>query len=97
MQQRTPWAATVVLTFAVVLGLSHPPALATGQQPYRAAEFDVRDYGAKGTGSADDTPAVIADAASGIRWAASTDSTRYRRLRVDEAWIGTSYVIEGRS
>ncbi|WP_394822178.1 discoidin domain-containing protein [Pendulispora albinea] len=24
-------------------------------------------------------------------WAASTDSTRYKRLRVDEAWIGTSY------
>ena len=24
-------------------------------------------------------------------WAAATDTTRYKRLRIDEAWIGTSY------
>ncbi|MET9793200.1 glycosyl hydrolase family 28 protein [Streptomyces canus] len=27
----------------------------------------------------------------GSTWAASTDTTRYQRLRIDEAWIGTSY------
>ncbi|SHI23984.1 glycosyl hydrolase family 28 protein [Streptomyces sp. 3214.6] len=58
MQQRTPWVAAVLLAFAVMLGLSDPPALAAEQPPHRAAEFDVRDYGAKGNGSANDTPAV---------------------------------------
>ena len=28
-------------------------------------------------------------------WAASTDSTRFKRLRVDEAWIGTAYAGGG--
>ncbi|MER5433467.1 glycosyl hydrolase family 28 protein [Streptomyces sp. NPDC002588] len=58
MQQRKRWAATVLLAFAVVLGLAHPSALAARQHPHTAPEFDVRDYGAQGDGSANDTPAI---------------------------------------
>ncbi|MEW2400582.1 glycosyl hydrolase family 28 protein [Streptomyces sp. NPDC046862] len=59
MQQRKRWAAIVFCAFAIVLGLTHPPALATPQQrPAAPAEFDVRDYGAKGGGSTNDTPAI---------------------------------------
>src|ERR671930_1773084 len=55
--------AVAGLALAVVLGLTHPadpagrqggPAAAPGVR----AEFDVRDYGAKGDGSTNDTPAV---------------------------------------
>ncbi|MFC8364032.1 glycosyl hydrolase family 28 protein [Streptomyces griseorubiginosus] len=56
---RSRAAAIVLLVVAVVLGLSHPAAPAAPQGPSRAtAVFDVRDYGAKGDGSANDTPAV---------------------------------------
>ncbi|WP_405674125.1 glycosyl hydrolase family 28 protein [Streptomyces canus] len=56
---RSRAAAIVLFVVAVVLGLSHPAAPATPQAPPRAATvFDVRDYGAKGDGSANDTPAV---------------------------------------
>ncbi|MFJ9814798.1 glycosyl hydrolase family 28 protein [Streptomyces sp. NPDC101151] len=52
-------AVTVLSVLAVVLGLTHPTALAAPQPSHRAAAvFDVRDYGAKGDGSANDTPAV---------------------------------------
>ncbi|WP_328641932.1 glycosyl hydrolase family 28 protein [Streptomyces canus] len=56
---RSRAAAIVLFVVAVVLGLSHPAAPATPQaQPRAATVFDVRDYGAKGDGSANDTPAV---------------------------------------
>ncbi|MFE2218746.1 glycosyl hydrolase family 28 protein [Streptomyces canus] len=56
---RSRTAAIVLFVVAVVLGLSHPAAPAAPQDPPRAAAvFDVRDYGAKGDGSANDTPAV---------------------------------------
>ncbi|MGW7728013.1 glycosyl hydrolase family 28 protein [Streptomyces canus] len=56
---RSRAAAIVLFVVAVVLGLSHPAAPASPQAPPRAATvFDVRDYGAKGDGSANDTPAV---------------------------------------
>ncbi|MGX1478697.1 UNVERIFIED_CONTAM: polygalacturonase [Streptomyces canus] len=56
---RSRAAAIVLFVVAVVLGLSHPAAPAAPQDPSRAAAvFDVRDYGAKGDGSANDTPAV---------------------------------------
>jgi len=67
MQQRKRWAATVFFAFAVVLGLAQPSAPATpqltdraetSQLPAPAAEFDVRDYGAKGDGATNDTPAI---------------------------------------
>ncbi|MFI6560436.1 glycosyl hydrolase family 28 protein [Streptomyces sp. NPDC050534] len=62
--QRTGTAAIVFFVLAVVLGLAHPAALAaprTGAPTtprLTAAVFDVRAYGAKGDGSANDTPAV---------------------------------------
>ncbi|MGW7254436.1 glycosyl hydrolase family 28 protein [Streptomyces sp. NPDC054834] len=52
-------AAIVFFVLAVVLGLTQPSALAArppGPQP--AAVFDVRDYGAKGDGSTNDSPAI---------------------------------------
>ncbi|WP_262056686.1 glycosyl hydrolase family 28 protein [Streptomyces sp. STR69] len=55
------WAASVFFAFAVVLGLAHPSALAAAPPAapgHSAAVYDVRDYGAKGDGSANDTPAV---------------------------------------
>ncbi|WP_258318990.1 glycosyl hydrolase family 28 protein [Streptomyces griseorubiginosus] len=56
---RSRAAAIVLFVVAVVLGLSHPAAPAAPQEPSRAAAvFDVRDYGARGDGSANDTPAV---------------------------------------
>ncbi|MFJ5974710.1 glycosyl hydrolase family 28 protein [Streptomyces sp. NPDC093060] len=51
-------AAIVLFVVAVVLGLTHPAALAAPEPAPRAAVFDVRDYGAKGDGSTNDTPAV---------------------------------------
>lgn len=61
---RRSWVASVFFAFAVVLGLAHPSALAAASPtpaappaPH-AAVYDVRDYGAKGDGSANDTPAV---------------------------------------
>ncbi|MFD5400521.1 glycosyl hydrolase family 28 protein [Streptomyces griseorubiginosus] len=58
-RSRSRAAAIVLFVVAVVLGLSHPAAPAVPQDPSRAAAvFDVRDYGAKGDGSANDTPAV---------------------------------------
>ncbi|MFF7558912.1 glycosyl hydrolase family 28 protein [Streptomyces pseudovenezuelae] len=58
-------AAIVLFVVALVLGLGHPAAQAASQGPRdpqepspAAAVFDVRDYGAKGDGSANDTPAV---------------------------------------
>ncbi|MEU2616636.1 glycosyl hydrolase family 28 protein [Streptomyces sp. NPDC007157] len=51
-------AATVLSVLAVVLGLSRPAALASPHTAPRAAVYDVRDYGAKGDGSANDTPAI---------------------------------------
>ncbi|TVZ81810.1 glycosyl hydrolase family 28 protein [Streptomyces sp. BK340] len=51
-------AAIVLFVVAVVLGLTHPTALAAPEPAPRAAVFDVRDYGAKGDGSTNDTPAV---------------------------------------
>ncbi|MFE7170628.1 glycosyl hydrolase family 28 protein [Streptomyces sp. NPDC057616] len=62
--QRTGTAAIVFFVLAVVLGLTHPAALAaprTGAPTsprHTAAVFDVRAYGAKGDGSANDTSAV---------------------------------------
>ncbi|MFI1761272.1 glycosyl hydrolase family 28 protein [Streptomyces sp. NPDC020800] len=52
--------AIVLCVLAVVLGLTHPSALAAPQpgRPAPAAVFDVRDYGARGDGSANDTPAI---------------------------------------
>ncbi|MEU5636598.1 glycosyl hydrolase family 28 protein [Streptomyces rishiriensis] len=56
---RSRAAAIVLFVVAVLLGLSHPAAPAAPQDPSRAAAvFDVRDYGAKGDGSANDTLAV---------------------------------------
>lgn len=58
------WAASVFFAFAVVLGLAHPSALAAAHPATsspsapHASVYDVRDYGAKGDGSANDTPAV---------------------------------------
>ncbi|MFF7050352.1 glycosyl hydrolase family 28 protein [Streptomyces griseorubiginosus] len=64
-RSRSRAAAILLSVVAVVLGLSHPAAPAAPaapavpQEPSRAAAvFDVRDYGAKGDGSANDTPAV---------------------------------------
>ncbi|MFE9360755.1 glycosyl hydrolase family 28 protein [Streptomyces olivaceoviridis] len=55
-------AAVILFVVAVVLGLSHPAALAAPPSPAHtaapAAEFDVRDYGAKGDGSTNDSPAI---------------------------------------
>ncbi|MGW7239520.1 glycosyl hydrolase family 28 protein [Streptomyces sp. NPDC054804] len=51
-------AAIVLSVLAVVLGLSRPAALASPHTAPRAAVYDVRDYGAKGDGSANDTPAI---------------------------------------
>ncbi|MFF0016626.1 glycosyl hydrolase family 28 protein [Streptomyces sp. NPDC005374] len=52
-------AAIVLFVVALVLGLGHPAVPAARQDPSQAAAvFDVRDYGAKGDGSANDTPAV---------------------------------------
>ncbi|MFE3856508.1 glycosyl hydrolase family 28 protein [Streptomyces griseorubiginosus] len=56
---RARGAAIVLFVVALVLGLGHPAAPATPRGPSPAAAvFDVRDYGAKGDGSANDTPAV---------------------------------------
>ncbi len=58
---RRSWAASVFFAFAVVLGLAHPSALAAtppAPDAPHATVYDVRDYGAKGDGSANDTPAV---------------------------------------
>ncbi|MFE4965510.1 glycosyl hydrolase family 28 protein [Streptomyces sp. NPDC056660] len=60
-------AAIVLSVLAVVLGLSRPAALASPHTaPHAAAVYDVRDYGAKGGGSGNDTPAIdkAVDAAS---------------------------------
>ncbi|WP_406441204.1 glycosyl hydrolase family 28 protein [Streptomyces sp. NBC_01613] len=53
-------AAIVLCVLAVVLGLTHPSALAAQPPaPHPAVPvFDVRAYGAKGDGSANDTPAI---------------------------------------
>ncbi|MGW2620054.1 glycosyl hydrolase family 28 protein [Streptomyces sp. NPDC001500] len=52
-------AAIVLSVLAVVLGLSHPTALAAPPQaPRAAAVLDVRDYGAKADGSANDSAAI---------------------------------------
>ncbi|MEU9986678.1 glycosyl hydrolase family 28 protein [Streptomyces sp. NPDC048045] len=73
--------AIVLCVLAVVLGLTHPSALAAPQpgRPAPAAVFDVRDYGARGDGSANDTPAIdravtAANAAGGgtVRFPAGT-------------------------
>ncbi|MFF7750844.1 glycosyl hydrolase family 28 protein [Streptomyces sp. NPDC007971] len=73
--------AIVLCVLAVVLGLTHPSALAAQQpgHPAPAAVFDVRDYGARGDGSANDTPAIdravtAANAAGGgtVRFPAGT-------------------------
>ncbi|MFI6250820.1 glycosyl hydrolase family 28 protein [Streptomyces sp. NPDC051016] len=73
-------AAIVLFVLAAVLGLSHPAALAAPPTaPHPAAVFDVRDYGAKGDGSANDSPAIdkavtAANAAGGgtVRFTAGT-------------------------
>ncbi|MER6352327.1 glycosyl hydrolase family 28 protein [Streptomyces sp. NPDC001634] len=51
-------AAIVIAVLAVVLGLSHPSALAASRPTPRVTVYDIRDYGAKGDGSANDTPAI---------------------------------------
>ncbi|MGW2962732.1 glycosyl hydrolase family 28 protein [Streptomyces sp. NPDC001220] len=51
-------AAIVLSVLAVVLGLCRPAALASPHTAPRAAVYDVRDYGAKGDGSANDTQAI---------------------------------------
>jgi len=52
-------AAVILCVVAVVLGLTHPAALAAPQTvPRAAAEYNVRDYGAKGDGSSNDSAAV---------------------------------------
>lgn len=60
-------AATALLGFAVALGIAQPPAGAQPETPQpavaaapapAAAEFDVRDYGAVGNGSTNDTSAI---------------------------------------
>ncbi|RPF37599.1 glycosyl hydrolase family 28 protein [Streptomyces sp. TLI_185] len=57
--QRTGAAAIVFFVIAVVLGLAHPAALAAPHPaPHTATVYDVRDYGAKANGSANDTPAI---------------------------------------
>ncbi|MFF4211731.1 glycosyl hydrolase family 28 protein [Streptomyces sp. NPDC001796] len=57
--RRSRAAAVVLFVVAVVLGLTHPAALAAPHTTARAAtEYDVRDYGAKGDGSANDSPAI---------------------------------------
>ncbi|MFJ8060598.1 glycosyl hydrolase family 28 protein [Streptomyces sp. NPDC096142] len=73
------WAASMFFAFAVVLGLAHPSALAAAPPAPHAAVYEVRDYGAKGDGSANDTPAVnraitAANAAGGgtVRFPAGT-------------------------
>ncbi|MGW4513922.1 glycosyl hydrolase family 28 protein [Streptomyces sp. NPDC004393] len=61
MRPPTPFARATAVLFAVVavvLGLSHPSALAAARPTPRATVFDVRDYGAKGDGSTNDTPAI---------------------------------------
>ncbi|MGW2459454.1 glycosyl hydrolase family 28 protein [Streptomyces sp. NPDC001761] len=73
-------AAVILFVLAVVLGLSHPAAPAAPRTAARAAtEYDVRDYGAKGDGSANDSPAIdkaitAANAAGGgtVRFPAGT-------------------------
>lgn len=61
-RSRSRAAAIVLFVVALVLGLGHPAAPAASQGPQdpspAAAVYDVRDYGAKGDGSANDTPAV---------------------------------------
>ncbi|MER6084765.1 glycosyl hydrolase family 28 protein [Streptomyces sp. NPDC001833] len=58
--ERHSAAAIVLFVLAVVLGLSHPAALAAPQTaaPRAGAVYDVRDYGAKGDGSTNDSPAI---------------------------------------
>ncbi|MGW3118691.1 glycosyl hydrolase family 28 protein [Streptomyces sp. NPDC001107] len=57
--QRTGAAAIVFFVIAVVLGLAHPAALAAPRHtPRTATVYDVRDYGAKADGSANDAPAI---------------------------------------
>ncbi|MBP2051411.1 hypothetical protein J2Z21_004382 [Streptomyces griseochromogenes] len=51
-------ALLALLAFAVVLGLAHPPALAAPRPAPRVTVYEVRAYGAKGDGSANDTPAI---------------------------------------
>src|SRR3954467_9672435 len=52
-------AAVILFVVAVVLGLTHPAALAAPHTAAgAAAEYNVRDYGAKGDGSTNDSPAV---------------------------------------
>ncbi|MFF0162049.1 glycosyl hydrolase family 28 protein [Streptomyces sp. NPDC005263] len=52
-------ASIVLFAFAVVLGLTHPAApAAPPAAPAAATVLDVRDYGAKGDGSTNDTPAI---------------------------------------
>ncbi|MEU1273696.1 glycosyl hydrolase family 28 protein [Streptomyces sp. NPDC005799] len=52
-------AAVILFVVAVVLGLTHPAALAAPHTaPRAAAEYNVRDYGAKGDGSSNDSAAI---------------------------------------
>ncbi|WP_208782427.1 glycosyl hydrolase family 28 protein [Streptomyces griseorubiginosus] len=52
-------AAVILFVVAVVLGLTHPAALAApAGAPRAAAEYNVRDYGAKGDGSSNDSAAI---------------------------------------
>ncbi|MER6386682.1 glycosyl hydrolase family 28 protein [Streptomyces sp. NPDC001250] len=78
-------AATVLCVLAVVLGLCHPAALAAPgpTTPRPAAVYDVRAFGAKGDGSANDSPAIdkaitAANAAGGgtVRFPAGTYQSR---------------------
>ncbi|MGW1288777.1 glycosyl hydrolase family 28-related protein, partial [Streptomyces sp. NPDC002586] len=78
-------AATVLCALAVVLGLCHPAALAAPHPttPRPAAVYDVRAFGAKGDGSANDSPAIdkaitAANAAGGgtVRFPAGTYQSR---------------------
>jgi polygalacturonase len=79
--ERRSAAAIILFVLAVVLGLSHPAALAAPQTaaPRAGAVYDVRDYGAKGDGSTNDSPAIdkaitAANAAGGgtVRFTAGT-------------------------